>query len=170
MTIAPWRPLLTERVTPSDPVSAPDGRLYLGMPGAPIKRAVAGFALRPADPTSPGRRVFGGHHCAMLLQNISTPHMQRATCASRVDTPMTKRTLPGSTRWRLIVALLFSLTLALTPSLAEARAGGSFGGGGSSFGSRGARSFENNGAAPLSRTMETPSSGLAGGAAGGGSF
>jgi predicted lipid-binding transport protein (Tim44 family) len=78
-----------------------------------------------------------------------------------------------SKRWRVILALLFSLTLALAPSLAEARAGSSYGGGGSSFGSRGSRSFEGNGASPLSRTMETPSSGIGAGvgaAAGGGSF
>jgi predicted lipid-binding transport protein (Tim44 family) len=78
-----------------------------------------------------------------------------------------------SKRWRVILALLFSLTLALAPSLAEARAGSSYGGGGSSFGSRGSRSFEGNGASPLSRTMETPSSGYGAGAgygAGGGSF
>lgn len=74
-------------------------------------------------------------------------------------------------RGRLVAALLFSLILALTPSLAEARAGSSFGGGGSSFGSRGLRSFENNGASPLSRTMETPSSGYNSGYGyGGGSF
>jgi predicted lipid-binding transport protein (Tim44 family) len=67
---------------------------------------------------------------------------------------MTKRT----PQWRFIAALVFSLALALTPSLAEARAGTSFGGGVSGMGSRGLRSFENNGAAPLSRTMtnETP--------------
>ena len=78
-----------------------------------------------------------------------------------------------SKRWRVILALLFSLTLALAPSLAEARAGSSYGGGGSSFGSRGSRSFEGNGASPLSRTMQTPSAGYgagAGYAAGGGSF
>jgi len=69
-----------------------------------------------------------------------------------------------------MAALLFSLTLALTPSLAEARAGSSYGGSGSSMGSRGLRSFENNGAAPLSRTMETPSSGYGAPYAGGGSF
>jgi predicted lipid-binding transport protein (Tim44 family) len=81
---------------------------------------------------------------------------------------MTKRT----TQWRLIAALLFSLVLALTPSLAEARAGSSFGGGTSGMGSRGSRSFENNGAAPLSRSMETPSAGVGSGfaGAGGGSF
>lgn len=78
---------------------------------------------------------------------------------------MTSRT----TRWQLFVALLFSLTLALTPSLADARAGSSFGGSGSSFGSRGLRSFDNNGASPLNRTMETPSAGY-GSAYGGGSF
>jgi predicted lipid-binding transport protein (Tim44 family) len=91
---------------------------------------------------------------------------------------MTQRTLPQpnrvkTTQWRLILALLFSLTLALAPSLAEARAGSSYGGGGSSFGSRGTRSFESNGAAPLSRSMatEAPSSGFGGaGYAGGGGF
>jgi predicted lipid-binding transport protein (Tim44 family) len=75
----------------------------------------------------------------------------------------------GSRRGRIFLALLFSLTLALAPSLAEARAGSSYGGSGSSFGSRGSRSFESNGASPLSRTMETPSPGI-GGAMGGGSF
>ncbi|HWD57752.1 MAG TPA: TIM44-like domain-containing protein [Stellaceae bacterium] len=79
---------------------------------------------------------------------------------------MTKRT----SQWRLIVALLFSLTLALTPSLAEARAGSSFGGGSSGMGSRGSRSFESNGGAPLSRSMETPSSNYGAGFGGGGSF
>ncbi|MBV9554759.1 MAG: TIM44-like domain-containing protein [Alphaproteobacteria bacterium] len=82
---------------------------------------------------------------------------------------MTKRSL----RWRMIAALLFSLTLALTPSLAEARAGTSFGGGFSGMGSRGSRSFENNGAAPLSRSYQTPSApsyGSGYGAYGGGGF
>lgn len=75
-------------------------------------------------------------------------------------------------QWRLIAALLFSLVLALTPSLAEARAGSSHGSSGSSFGSRGTRSFENNGAAPLSRTMQSPSPSVGSGfgAASGGSF
>jgi predicted lipid-binding transport protein (Tim44 family) len=64
--------------------------------------------------------------------------------------------LPGHIRqWRILLSLFFCLALAFAPSLAEARAGSSFGGsgGGSSFGSRGMRSFENNGAAPLSRSM-----------------
>jgi predicted lipid-binding transport protein (Tim44 family) len=73
-------------------------------------------------------------------------------------------------QWRLIVALLFSLTLALTPSLAEARAGSSFGGSGSSFGSRGVRSFENNGASPLGQTMTGQTPGYSGYGYGGGSF
>jgi predicted lipid-binding transport protein (Tim44 family) len=112
----------------------------------------------------------------MLLQRHPTPHMQRATLRSPgVDTPMTKSTSQQSRRWPLILALLFSLTIAVAPSLAEARAGSSFGGSGSSFGSRGSRSFEGNGAAPLSRSMatEAPSPGLAGAgaaAAGGGFF
>jgi predicted lipid-binding transport protein (Tim44 family) len=78
---------------------------------------------------------------------------------------MSKRT----PQWRLIAAVLFSLTLALTPSLADARAGSSFGGGGSSFGSRGSRSFEGNGASPLGQTTTSPSPGY-GGYYGGGSF
>ena len=78
--------------------------------------------------------------------------------------------------WRILLALFFCLTLALAPSLAEARAGSSSSsGGGSSMGSRGSRTFDNNGAAPMTRSMtQTPSatsplSGAAG-AAGGGSF
>ena len=55
--------------------------------------------------------------------------------------------------WRILLSLFFCLALALTPSLAEARAGSSYGGGGSSFGSRGARTFENNNAAPITRSM-----------------
>src|SRR6266536_6547855 len=80
--------------------------------------------------------------------------------------------------WRILLSLVFCLTLALAPSLAEARAGASSSGGGSSMGSRGTRTFDNNGAAPLSRSMtQTPSatsplSGAAGAGAGayGGSF
>ncbi len=43
--------------------------------------------------------------------------------------------------------------MALAPALAEARAGGSFGGRPSSMGSRGSRSWENNGAQPLNRSL-----------------
>jgi predicted lipid-binding transport protein (Tim44 family) len=58
--------------------------------------------------------------------------------------------------WRILLALFFSATLALAPAIAEARAGGSFGGRSSSMGSRGLRTYENNGAQPLSRSV-TPS-------------
>jgi predicted lipid-binding transport protein (Tim44 family) len=50
--------------------------------------------------------------------------------------------------WRVLLSVFFGLMLALAPSLAEARAGG----GKSSFGSRGARTFEQNGAAPITRS------------------
>jgi predicted lipid-binding transport protein (Tim44 family) len=79
-------------------------------------------------------------------------------------------------QWRIVLSLLFCLTLALAPSLAEARAGSSFSGGSSSFGSRGARTFENNGASPLSRSMNpapqaaSPLYGGSSPAYGGGSF
>src|SRR5713101_3456384 len=82
-------------------------------------------------------------------------------------------------QWRVLLLLFFCAALALAPSLAEARAGSSSSsGGGSSMGSRGTRTFENNGAAPMTRSMtQTPSapsaaSPLAGAGAGamGGSF
>jgi len=80
--------------------------------------------------------------------------------------------------WRILLALFFCAALALAPTFAEARAGSSSSGGGSSMGSRGSRTFDNNGAAPLSRSMtQTPSAtsplgGAAGAGAGayGGSF
>jgi predicted lipid-binding transport protein (Tim44 family) len=86
-----------------------------------------------------------------------------------------------SPSWRILLSLLFCLSLALAPSLAEARAGSSYSGFGksapSSMGSRGSRTFENNGAAPITRSVtQTPqsTSPLGGGAMapayGGGSF
>lgn len=86
--------------------------------------------------------------------------------------------LGHNARWRILLTLFFCLALTLAPSLAEARAGSSYssGGGGSSFGSRGVRSFENNGAAPLSRSMSStpratsPLAGAPAGAAGGSFF
>ena len=62
--------------------------------------------------------------------------------------------------WRILLALFFSATLALAPAIAEARAGSSYGGRSSSMGSRGLRTYEGNGAQPLSRSVtpvpETP--------------
>jgi predicted lipid-binding transport protein (Tim44 family) len=85
-----------------------------------------------------------------------------------LDHFMAKRPIP----WRALLALVFCLsTMALAPTLADARAGSSAGSGWSSFGSRGSRSFENNGASPLSRSA-TPMPGVGAGAgyAGGGFF
>jgi predicted lipid-binding transport protein (Tim44 family) len=80
-------------------------------------------------------------------------------------------------QWRILLSLFFCLTLALAPSLAEARAGSSSSGGSSSMGSRGTRTFDHNGAAPVTRSMNpTPqatsplSSGAAAPAMAGGSF
>jgi len=56
-------------------------------------------------------------------------------------------------KWRFILALFFCTSVALAPALAEARAGGSSGGGSSSMGSRGLRTYENNNAQPLSRSV-----------------
>src|SRR5260370_19419760 len=56
-------------------------------------------------------------------------------------------------KWRILLALFFSANLALAPAIAEARAGSSSGGRSSSMGSRGSRTYENNGAQPLSRSM-----------------
>jgi hypothetical protein len=96
---------------------------------------------------------------------------------------MSSRLLPvprlgGLLQWRLLIAALFCLTLALAPSLADARAGSSYSGGSSSMGSRGTRTFENNSAAPVTRSMapvapttSSPVGGMSSPAyAGGGSF
>src|SRR5205823_4641400 len=106
-------------------------------------------------------------------------HMYRLTLSpARMDLAMSKRSPP----LYILFALLFCLSLALAPSLAEARAGSSYSSGGksstSSMGSRGTRTFENNGAAPVTRSMTqtTPSTSPLGAgagaaaAAGGGSF
>jgi predicted lipid-binding transport protein (Tim44 family) len=58
--------------------------------------------------------------------------------------------------WRIFLALFCCANLMLAPVLAEARAGGSFGSRPSSMGSRGWRSWDNNGAQPLNRSL-TPS-------------
>lgn len=60
--------------------------------------------------------------------------------------------------WPGLLAVFFASALALAPSLAEARAGKSFSGGGASsgvsgMGSRGSRTFEQNDAAPITRSM-----------------
>jgi len=55
--------------------------------------------------------------------------------------------------WRILLAVFLAATLALAPAIAEARAGSSAGGRSSSMGSRGSRTFENNGAQPLSRSV-----------------
>jgi predicted lipid-binding transport protein (Tim44 family) len=77
-------------------------------------------------------------------------------------------------QWRILLSLFFCLSLALAPSLAEARAGSSSSGGASSMGSRGTRTFENNGAAPVTRSMNptapSATSPLGGAPAYGGSF
>ena len=77
--------------------------------------------------------------------------------------------------WRIVLALFFSASVALAPAIAEARAGGSSGGRSSSMGSRGLRTYENNNAQPLGRSMTSPAqSGLSEAtpspAYGGGSF
>ena len=84
---------------------------------------------------------------------------------------MSKR-LPN---WRILLALLFCAGLSLAPAIAEARAGSSYGMRPSSMGSRGLRTYQNDNAQPLSRTMTpAPQAGFSPGAPspmyGGGSF
>jgi predicted lipid-binding transport protein (Tim44 family) len=55
--------------------------------------------------------------------------------------------------WRTILALFFCASVAFAPAIADARAGSSSGGRSSSMGSRGLRTYENNNAQPLSRSM-----------------
>jgi predicted lipid-binding transport protein (Tim44 family) len=76
--------------------------------------------------------------------------------------------------WRIMLALFVCASIAFAPAIAEARAGSSSGGRSSSMGSRGLRTYENNNAQPLGRSM-TPSgqpsfSPAAPGSAYGGSF
>src|SRR5215472_10989696 len=76
--------------------------------------------------------------------------------------------------WRIMLALFFCVSVALAPAIVEARAGGSSGGRSSSMGSRGLRTYENNSAQPLGRSMSPAQTGLGPGASspayGGGSF
>src|SRR6266851_4474914 len=66
-------------------------------------------------------------------------------------------TLRSRTAWRTLAVALLCAWVALAPSLAEARAGSSSGAG-SSMGSRGSRTYNNNGAAPMQRSLTpTPS-------------
>jgi predicted lipid-binding transport protein (Tim44 family) len=59
--------------------------------------------------------------------------------------------------WRVAVVAVLCAWVALAPGLAEARAGSSSGAG-SSMGSRGSRTYHNNGAAPMERSLTpTPS-------------
>src|SRR5467141_2805870 len=57
--------------------------------------------------------------------------------------------------WRILLALFVCASVALAPALADARAGCSSSGHSSSMGSRGSRTYENNSAQPLSRSMTT---------------
>jgi len=63
---------------------------------------------------------------------------------------------------RILLALFVCASVALAPALADARAGGSSSGHSSSMGSRGSRTYENNSAQPLSRSMTTQSPAAAG--------
>ncbi|HEX3501652.1 MAG TPA: TIM44-like domain-containing protein [Stellaceae bacterium] len=68
---------------------------------------------------------------------------------------MTKRLaaiLRSRAAWRSLAVALLCAWVALAPSLAEARAGSSSGAG-SSMGSRGSRTYSNNGAAPMERSV-----------------
>jgi predicted lipid-binding transport protein (Tim44 family) len=55
-------------------------------------------------------------------------------------------------QWRVLLALVLGVGLALAPALAEARAGMSYGGRAPSWGSRGGRTWEYNRAQPLGRS------------------
>ena len=66
---------------------------------------------------------------------------------------MSRRLMSG----RVFLALFVCASVALAPALADARAGGSSSGHSSSMGSRGSRTYENNSAQPLSRSLTTQS-------------
>src|ERR1700730_17752933 len=60
--------------------------------------------------------------------------------------------------WRILLAVLIAATLTLAPAIADARAGSSAGGRSSSMGSRGLRTYENNGGQPGMPHLENPRS------------
>src|SRR6266851_1032119 len=149
---------LVDLGTPEPSVKEPASahRREHGSAGGPPNRLAF---CRRADALYLGTTAFYAARTEMIMSRRSTPQ------------PLIGRIL----EWRILLLLFFCVALALAPSLAEARAGSSSSGGGSSFGRRGTRTFDNNGAAPLSRSMtQTPSatSPLAGAGAGamGGSF
>jgi predicted lipid-binding transport protein (Tim44 family) len=86
----------------------------------------------------PGVFVGGDHHILAILFP-TVPNMSRRLL-----------------NWRILLALLFCASFSLAPAIAEARAGGSFGSRSSSMGSRGLRTYENNSAQPLGRSMTSP--------------
>jgi predicted lipid-binding transport protein (Tim44 family) len=91
----------------------------------------------------------------MLPQGWARAHIGRILVvpASFLDErTMSNRML----NWRIVLAVFIAAALALAPAIAEARAGSSAGGRSSSMGSRGSRTFENNGAQPLSRSVTPP--------------
>src|SRR5215469_3651060 len=71
----------------------------------------------------------------------------------RGDFSMCATTASRQHKWRILLALFFSATIALAPAIADARGGSSYGGRSSSMGSRGSRTYEPNGAQPLSRSV-----------------
>jgi predicted lipid-binding transport protein (Tim44 family) len=62
----------------------------------------------------------------------------------------------AKSNWRVVLALFCCACMALAPALAEARAGSSYGGRPSGFGSRGVRSWDYNGAQPFNRSPAPP--------------
>ena len=89
-----------------------------------------------------GRRIAYDVYMLPILPRLANGNDDDETIA-----PCSRRPV-RLLHWRVLLSLFFCLTLALAPSLAEARAGG----GKSSFGSRGARTFEQNNAAPITRS------------------
>src|SRR6266851_1612506 len=145
----------------------------LGTPQPPVKQPLVTASPRNATAGAPAESIC-------LLPPRRRPIFRHQGVLSRADGEMimSRRSAPQPLlgrilEWRILLLLFFCAALALAPSLAEARAGSSSSGGGSSFGSRGTRTFDNNGAAPLSRSMtQTPSatSPLAGAGAGAGAM
>ena len=113
----------------SDPYAAPDrGPHFLpvifGVRGT-ADQAKAPLCRRAGDRDIPNR-CFRRAGSAPYPSARRSPHQQSGEAMSR----------PGR-NWRVILALFCCAFLALAPALAEARAGGSFGGRPSSMGSRG---------------------------------
>jgi len=145
------------------PIAQDVNACYLGAGDRPIKQARGPLA---------GSTAIGAP--AVIFRSAVLPPAPAHTICIRMRLSLkfwASGTMPRRLlKWRIMLALFFCASVALAPAIVEARAGGRS----SSMGSRGLRTYENNSAQPLGRSMSPAQTGLGPGASspayGGGSF